>query len=336
MTQEVARGDNRELLESLAAFLSDDLEHLFDSQGIDRSKYESDVEFLDPLTRYNNIEGYLFNIQMLRYLFSPKFTLHGVEISGEDELTTRWTMGMKFALLPWRPSVNFTGRSILTVNLSSGKFKRHVDVWDSIENNAYFSTEGLLDLLKQLLPNLETPNLETPTYEVLQRKKDFEVREYEAFAVAETKSEGGGLASGSGFNELAGYIFGGNEEEKKMDMTTPVFTRREEGANDGNVMQFVISDTAASNPTPNKGIIRLRDVEPDVYAVIAFSGFATDSEVEAKKKELTACIRREGLMARYNVDNEPQFILARYNEPTTLLFRRNELLVQLESFKLTY
>jgi hypothetical protein len=34
-----------------------------------------------------------------------------------------------------------------------------------------------------------------------------------------------GPAGGSGFTELAGYIFGGNSQGLKMEMTTPVFTR---------------------------------------------------------------------------------------------------------------
>lgn len=34
-----------------------------------------------------------------------------------------------------------------------------------------------------------------------------------------------GPASGTGFMDLAGYIFGGNTESEKMEMTTPVYTR---------------------------------------------------------------------------------------------------------------
>lgn len=38
-------------------FLRDDLGHLFDEQGIDKSAYESKVEFRDPITRYNSVSG---------------------------------------------------------------------------------------------------------------------------------------------------------------------------------------------------------------------------------------------------------------------------------------
>lgn len=47
-------------------FLREDLKHLFDDQGIDATSYDSQVRFEDPITKYASIQGYLFNIQMLR------------------------------------------------------------------------------------------------------------------------------------------------------------------------------------------------------------------------------------------------------------------------------
>ncbi len=48
------------------------------------------------------------------------------------------------------------------------------------------------------------------------------MRRYEPFVVAETPMSGGaGPASGAGFSELAGYIFGGNAQRLSMEMTTP-------------------------------------------------------------------------------------------------------------------
>lgn len=70
--------------------------------------------------------------------------------SGPAELTTRWTMKMYFKLLPWQPEVVFTGLSIYGINPRTGRFKSHRDVWDSIQDNAYFSREGLLDLIREV------------------------------------------------------------------------------------------------------------------------------------------------------------------------------------------
>lgn len=38
-------------------FLTRDLQHLFDDQGIDKSQYDDVVEFRDPITQYNNASG---------------------------------------------------------------------------------------------------------------------------------------------------------------------------------------------------------------------------------------------------------------------------------------
>jgi hypothetical protein len=43
-------------------FLRKDLEHLFDERGIDKSAYEEKVKFRDPLTRYNSVSGFAFNL----------------------------------------------------------------------------------------------------------------------------------------------------------------------------------------------------------------------------------------------------------------------------------
>jgi hypothetical protein len=53
-------------------------------------------------------------------------------------------------------------------------------------------------------------------FQVLRRTAAYEVRRYQSFVVAETAMGGGaGVASGSGFNALAGYIFGDNAAKEK-------------------------------------------------------------------------------------------------------------------------
>ena len=52
----------------------------------------------DPITAYDNAKGYLFNIAMLKRVFSPKFYLHDIRQTGEHEATTRWTMVGTIAL----------------------------------------------------------------------------------------------------------------------------------------------------------------------------------------------------------------------------------------------
>lgn len=66
-------------MEEMQEFLRKDLVHLFDEQGIDRTMYDPKVEFRDPITNYDTLDGYLFNIGMLRALFQPIFELHTVK-----------------------------------------------------------------------------------------------------------------------------------------------------------------------------------------------------------------------------------------------------------------
>lgn len=66
-------------MEEMQEFLKKDLVHLFDEQGIDKTMYDQKVEFRDPITNYDTLDGYLFNISMLRELFHPIFELHSVK-----------------------------------------------------------------------------------------------------------------------------------------------------------------------------------------------------------------------------------------------------------------
>lgn len=50
---------------------------------------------------------------------------------------------------PTHPLTRTQGISILGVNPRTRRFASHVDKWDSIQNNDYFSLEGAADLFKQ-------------------------------------------------------------------------------------------------------------------------------------------------------------------------------------------
>ena len=66
-------------MKQLVDFLYDDFPHLFDDQGTDRTAYDERVKFRDPITKFDSISGYLFNIAMLKKLFSPDLQLHWVK-----------------------------------------------------------------------------------------------------------------------------------------------------------------------------------------------------------------------------------------------------------------
>ncbi|KAG6552097.1 hypothetical protein Mapa_006406 [Marchantia paleacea] len=313
-------------MKELMAFLEKDLPHLFDEQGIDKSMYDEKVDFVDPITKYNSLGGYLFNIQMLRRLFEPIFELHSLKQTGPTEITTRWTMTMTPVLLPWRPQLIFTGTSVMTVNPETGRFNSHVDFWDSIKNNDYFSFEALQDVVSQL-QIYKTPDLETPKYRVLKRTGSYEVRQYEQFLVAETPSDE--LVGNKGFNEVAGYLFGKNTTGEKMKMTTPVFNL---SAGEGSQLQFVLplKSELSTVPGPLSEQVKLRAVDKTFAAAVKFNGQTTEELIREKESKLRAAVINDGLQP------EEGYLLARYNDPgrTKPFMRRNEVIIWLKDFSL--
>jgi len=69
-------------MQQLVEFLYDDLTHLFDDQGIDKTAYDERVSFRDPITKHDTLSGYLFNIALLKTIFKPLFQLHWVKPVG--------------------------------------------------------------------------------------------------------------------------------------------------------------------------------------------------------------------------------------------------------------
>ncbi|KAL5975666.1 hypothetical protein ACLOJK_019992 [Asimina triloba] len=269
----------------LVDFLYQDLPHLFDDQGIDRTMYDDRVKFRDPITKHDTIDGYLFNIKLLKGLFQPDFQLHHVKQTGPHELTTRWTMVMRFVLLPWKPELVFTGISIMGVNPQTQKFCSHV------------------------LRVYKTPDLETPKFQILKRTADYEVRKYAPFVVVETI--GDKLSGSAGFNAVAGYIFGKNSSNEKIPMTTPVFTQAANPELAGISIQIVLpSDKEVDSlPDPSQDAVSLRKVDGGIAAVVKFSGKPTEDVVVKKEKALRSAVSRDGLKPQEGC------LLARYNDP---------------------
>ncbi|CAK9154445.1 unnamed protein product [Ilex paraguariensis] len=268
-------------MKRLVDFLYDDFPHIFNDQGTDRTAYDERVTFLDPITKFDSISGYLFNIAMLKKLFSPDLQLHWVK----------------------------------------------QDHWDSIQNNDYFSLEGLLDVIKQLRI-YETPDLETPKYQLLKRTGKYEVRKYKPFIVVE--ADGDKLAGSTGFNGVTGYIFGKNSTAEKIPMTTPIFTEAFDADMSKVSIQIVLPSEKdmSSLPYPSQEAVRLRRVEGGIAAVSKFSGELSEDIVLEKEKALRSCVIRDGLKPKLGC------LLARYNDPgrTWSSIMRHEVLIWLEEF----
>lgn len=188
--------------------------------------------------------------------------------------------------------------------------------------------------------------LETPKYTVVSKYPKYEIRKYEAFSVCsvpmskprpdasvtDQKVSQPQLSGASSFGALAGYLFGKNEQQTVMKMTTPVLTVAE---GDDKEMSFVLpstywgEDSLSMAPTPLKNsLVQLKRDEGGHRAVVMFGGFASSKEVELKKKELL-----QGLNANQEWCMVPgsAVTLAQYNDPFTPPWkRRNEVSIPVQ------
>ena len=171
----------------------------------------------------------------------------------------------------------------------------------------------LLLVMLAAFPGAAAMALEEPQYEVLAREGDIEFRRYEPYIVAEVTVD----SDNSAFRILAGYIFGDNAEQEKMQMTAPVERRDREHA-------FVMESkySMESLPVPNDERIRLRERPARIVAVRQFSGRWTERNFARHERALLEGLASLGI----ETTGEPE--LARYNSPFTLWFmRRNEIIV---------
>ena len=170
--------------------------------------------------------------------------------------------------------------------------------------------------------------VEQPSYVVERSDGQFEVRRYPAMIVAQVKEAGARkTAIGNGFRAIAGYIFGGNQAQKRVAMTAPVLQRRDGSDADGSwTVQFVMPRqwTLSTLPQPNDPRVTLLPQPAATFAVIRFSGLAGDAAIAEKTQALSAFIATK----RLHASGTP--ILAFFNPPWTLPFlRRNEIMIEI-------
>jgi len=180
---------------------------------------------------------------------------------------------------------------------------------------------------------------EEPGYQVVRKLADIEVRQYDAYAVAEVLVAGPAReAGGQAFPILAGYIFGKNKGERKFAMTAPVTQVAapvklemtapvtQTATPGGFIVQFVLPKgvTVANAPEPLDARVQLREVKAAQVAVIRYSGFWSEGNYADHLARLQAALRTADLQWT----GEP--VYARYNAPFTPWFlRRNEIWLQL-------
>ncbi|MBC7653576.1 MAG: heme-binding protein [Oligoflexus sp.] len=167
-------------------------------------------------------------------------------------------------------------------------------------------------------------NIETYPYVVTKKYDTFEIRKYEAtlFTSVKLSSNKYKESSSKGFSILAGYIFGGNEKNEKIAMTSPVAMSLE----DSMTMMFMVPKkfNKETLPQPNQSQIKFREEPAKTVAAITFGGWADDEKIEQYKQKLKTALDAEGI--KYT----NRFYFFGYNPPYEVLNRKNEVIVELE------
>jgi hypothetical protein len=168
---------------------------------------------------------------------------------------------------------------------------------------------------------------ETQKYEVIYTKDNFEIRFYPEAILATVEMNGSyDNSRNSGFQVLAGYIFGGNEENQQIAMTSPV---RMSGIEKLNTMSFVLPSEMEFDklPVPKNKDVKLHKSKPMYTASVRFGGYASEADISKHKEKLAEVLKE------LNLKHSNQFEYLGYNAPFEMVNRRNEVQVELVDFK---
>ena len=187
------------------------------------------------------------------------------------------------------------------------------------------SALAIIIIAFQSFRSFSASSIETQKYRVVKKEHGFEVRFYPKATFATIRSSGTNYkqVASSGFRKLAGYIFGGNDQNKSIAMTAPV---RMEMSEKGSGMSFVMPEKydMASLPKPNDATVEIKQSEDSYAAVIAFGGYANDEKIDDYKIKLVALLQKKSIKIIGN------FNFLGYNAPYQFIGRKNEISIPIE------
>lgn len=181
-------------------------------------------------------------------------------------------------------------------------------------------------------------SIESPDYKVLNENEGYEVREYAPYLIAEVKVFAEyDDATNEGFRKIADYIFGNNNKESDIAMTTPVVQEESEviamttpvvqEGNEGEYLIYFVMPKKYSLdtlPKPNNSDVRIKEIAARKVAVLSFSGWFTEEKGQKKLLELKQLLEADGL------NSSGKYSFARYNPPWTPPFmNKNEVWIEL-------
>ena len=166
---------------------------------------------------------------------------------------------------------------------------------------------------------------EKQAYRVVKKEAGFEIRFYPSATMATVYSKADNYKSvaSSGFNKLAKFIFGGNQQKESISMTAPVIMRI---TDKGSSMSFVMPQkyNESTLPTPNDPQIEIKKSQPAYFAALSFSGYANDEKIAIYQEKLAAMLKEKNIVRK-----EGYYFLG-YNAPFQFIGRTNEVIIPIE------
>ena len=162
---------------------------------------------------------------------------------------------------------------------------------------------------------------EEAKYEIIDKNGVYEIRKYSDRLAVETSTAG----IDSNFRKLFNYISGRNETQEKIAMTTPVTQVEKKG---NMTMQFYLPSKFNSENVPNplREDVKIINIEGGYYAVLRYSGRASDNNFLKHKQILEKELKKNNI----SIISLP--IRATYDSPFTLpMNRRNEAMFKVET-----
>tara|TARA_B100000886_G_scaffold298179_1_gene226197 strand:+ start:239 stop:787 length:549 start_codon:yes stop_codon:yes gene_type:complete len=167
--------------------------------------------------------------------------------------------------------------------------------------------------------------IETHSYQIQKQFQNFEIRRYgkALFSSVKLSTDNFKDASSEGFSVLAGYIFGNNDSNEKIAMTSPVVISSEDPMS----MFFLVPKKIKIDklPLPNNDNIEFQEQSVKTVAAISFGGWANAKKIEKYKTKLMAVLDKKGLA------HNNQFFFLGYNAPYEVFNRKNEIIVELSN-----
>ena len=155
---------------------------------------------------------------------------------------------------------------------------------------------------------------EEAKYDVVKSNEIYEIRKYsDRLAVQALNTN-----ENNSFRKLFNYISGDNETNEEIKMTIPVTQMKKKG---NMTMQFYLPSKFNKDnvPNPSSSDVEIVNIEGGYYAVIRYSGRASNKNF-IKHKEIL-----ENELKKDNISIEGPAIKASYNSPFTLpMLKRNE------------